>query len=412
MRQRAVVHAAMILNPSRMVRVLVEVLRADMVMLASDHPAKAGEVAFRLIGGDAHLRIGFRVINAESFEAGVQRVPMSGFVGIEDGGLRRDPASDPDAFAFRLHHKGQGPAATLAQGNHNAALAGLVFGLAAVNPVLDMVPLADRAADIAAINLDVIVQLLSNDVRSHGFAELVAQNESRLVLTIQVARHLQGGDALRAVHEQADRRQEVNERHLARSEDRSRGDGELMQAFPAFEFAARGDLVGVQSAATRANRSAVRLGPAHFAKGLVSPFLASLVDGLEGEGASLCGEEEVLGHSMSPYSMMFCIVYTGLHRLIQWRISSNTMIYTGGVAVATRKDQPANVEYETRAKNLLKAELKRKGVTYAQLAEKLSAMGIQENERNLNNKISRGGFTAAFLLECLEAIGVNEVRLR
>ncbi|WP_348627079.1 DUF6471 domain-containing protein [Mesorhizobium sp. LSJC255A00] len=33
------------------------------------------------------------------------------------------------------------------------------------------------------------------------------------------------------------------------------------------------------------------------------------------------------------------------------------------------KDDPQTVEYETKAKNLLKSELKRKGVTYAQLAE-------------------------------------------
>jgi Domain of unknown function (DUF6471) len=75
------------------------------------------------------------------------------------------------------------------------------------------------------------------------------------------------------------------------------------------------------------------------------------------------------------------------------------------------KTSPINVEYETKAKNLLKSELKRKGVTYAQLAEKLGAMGIQETERNLNNKISRGGFTGAFLLQCLNAIGSNDIRL-
>jgi Domain of unknown function (DUF6471) len=74
------------------------------------------------------------------------------------------------------------------------------------------------------------------------------------------------------------------------------------------------------------------------------------------------------------------------------------------------KENPVTIEYETRAKNLLKGELKRRGVTYAQLAEKLTAMGIPETEQNLNNKISRGGFTAAFLLQCLEAIGVTEVR--
>lgn len=73
---------------------------------------------------------------------------------------------------------------------------------------------------------------------------------------------------------------------------------------------------------------------------------------------------------------------------------------------------PVNVEYETRAKNLLKGELKRKGVTYAQLSEKLAVLGVTETERNLNNKIRRGGFTAAFLLQCLEAIGVDDFRVR
>jgi len=77
----------------------------------------------------------------------------------------------------------------------------------------------------------------------------------------------------------------------------------------------------------------------------------------------------------------------------------------------TRKDDPVNREYETKAKNLLKAELKRKGLTYRDLAERLEAIGVHENERNLNNKISRGGFTAAFLLECLEAIGVPDLHL-
>ena len=78
---------------------------------------------------------------------------------------------------------------------------------------------------------------------------------------------------------------------------------------------------------------------------------------------------------------------------------------------ASRKLNPVNVEYEELAKNLLKAELKRRGVTYAMLAEKLSALGVHETERNLNNKISRGGFSAAFLLQCMSAAGVQELRL-
>jgi len=64
-----------------------------------------------------------------------------------------------------------------------------------------------------------------------------------------------------------------------------------------------------------------------------------------------------------------------------------------------------------RAKNLLKAELKRRGVGYRELAEKLTAMGTPETERNIANKISRGGFTAAFFIECLSAIGAHTLRL-
>jgi hypothetical protein len=75
------------------------------------------------------------------------------------------------------------------------------------------------------------------------------------------------------------------------------------------------------------------------------------------------------------------------------------------------KTKPLTQEYEAKAKNLLKGELKRRGLTYAQLVEKLAALGVEENERNLTNKISRGGFTAAFLVQCLKAIGAKEVRL-
>lgn len=76
------------------------------------------------------------------------------------------------------------------------------------------------------------------------------------------------------------------------------------------------------------------------------------------------------------------------------------------------KSDPVTVEFQNRVKNLLKGELKRRGVTYDGLAEKLAAVGVTENARNLNNKISRGGFTAAFLLQCLEAIGVSSLHLR
>ena len=72
---------------------------------------------------------------------------------------------------------------------------------------------------------------------------------------------------------------------------------------------------------------------------------------------------------------------------------------------------PDQNEWETRVANLLKAELKRKGVTYSQLVAKLSAMGINEKEANIANKLARGKFSAAFMVQCLEAISITELRL-
>ena len=70
-----------------------------------------------------------------------------------------------------------------------------------------------------------------------------------------------------------------------------------------------------------------------------------------------------------------------------------------------------DTEWQARVKGMLKAELKRRNVSYRELAERLEAMGIHESERNINNKISRGGFTAVFFVQCLEAAGCQSVRL-
>jgi len=68
-------------------------------------------------------------------------------------------------------------------------------------------------------------------------------------------------------------------------------------------------------------------------------------------------------------------------------------------------------EWEDKVKRLLKAELARKGITYAQLVGKLADIGVMDSEPNIRNKISRGKFTAVFLLQCLEAIGAQSLRL-
>ncbi|GJL94316.1 MAG: hypothetical protein DHS20C05_07210 [Hyphococcus sp.] len=65
------------------------------------------------------------------------------------------------------------------------------------------------------------------------------------------------------------------------------------------------------------------------------------------------------------------------------------------------KDQ---ADWEGQVKGLLKAELKKRGVTYARLVDKLSDIGVSETEPNIRNKLARGKFTAVFLVQCLTAI--------
>ena len=72
---------------------------------------------------------------------------------------------------------------------------------------------------------------------------------------------------------------------------------------------------------------------------------------------------------------------------------------------------PEQTEWESRIANMLKGELKRNGVTYAQLVERLAENGISEKEANIANKLARGKFSAVFLVQCLEAIGQTELRL-
>jgi hypothetical protein len=72
---------------------------------------------------------------------------------------------------------------------------------------------------------------------------------------------------------------------------------------------------------------------------------------------------------------------------------------------------PVDAEWQARVKGLLKAELKRRNLGYRELAERLGALGIHETERNIANKISRGGFTAVFFVQCLIAIDCATLRL-
>jgi hypothetical protein len=69
------------------------------------------------------------------------------------------------------------------------------------------------------------------------------------------------------------------------------------------------------------------------------------------------------------------------------------------------------IDWQAHVKGLLKAELKRRHVTYGELAEKLGELWIHETAENIANKVSRGGFTAVFLIQCMRAIGAHTLHV-
>ena len=64
-----------------------------------------------------------------------------------------------------------------------------------------------------------------------------------------------------------------------------------------------------------------------------------------------------------------------------------------------------------KASRFLKVEMKRAGVTYAELARRLKDHGLEETEASITSKLARGTFAATFLLAALELKGVRIAEL-
>ncbi len=62
-------------------------------------------------------------------------------------------------------------------------------------------------------------------------------------------------------------------------------------------------------------------------------------------------------------------------------------------------------------RNIIKSELKRKGLKVKDLVELLKPYGEELTELAFNNKMSRGGFSAVFFFKCMKALEVKNIRL-
>jgi urease accessory protein UreF len=67
-------------------------------------------------------------------------------------------------------------------------------------------------------------------------------------------------------------------------------------------------------------------------------------------------------------------------------------------------------EWADKAKRYLRAEMVRAGVKNAELAKRLTDMGLPETEAGIQVKINRGAFPAWFLFAAMHALGAQLIR--
>ena len=72
----------------------------------------------------------------------------------------------------------------------------------------------------------------------------------------------------------------------------------------------------------------------------------------------------------------------------------------------------AEQELRQRASRFIKAEMKRAGVTYEQLIEKLSEIGLHETKASIANMLTRGTFPATFFIGVMRVLGRDNVNLK
>ncbi len=68
------------------------------------------------------------------------------------------------------------------------------------------------------------------------------------------------------------------------------------------------------------------------------------------------------------------------------------------------------MNWNKTASNILKAELKRRDITYNKLSDLLKTLDIEESPGAISRKINYGAFSFLFFLQCMKAIGNTSAR--
>lgn len=155
------------------------------------------------------------------------------------------------------------------------------------------------SAKIRAVDRDIARKRAFVASKLYGLTDLVQHDEGGLVVDRQIAGKLEGAIALGAVYEHGDCGEDVADGQLAAMENRARGDAELLAATLALVDLAGGEIVGIAAPAHRANRLAVRVGPADLAESGTCFRVRHAHDLDQREGLGGGREEEMLRHIKS-----------------------------------------------------------------------------------------------------------------
>lgn len=69
-------------------------------------------------------------------------------------------------------------------------------------------------------------------------------------------------------------------------------------------------------------------------------------------------------------------------------------------------------QWRTVLTRMIRSEMVKRGITYADLSARLQRLDIKQSEANLRNKISKGIMGADLLLQILVAMEASEIRVR
>ena len=273
-----------------------------MVVVADFAPTHAAEKFLCPVRASAIEAVGLLMVDPLHFVMAVQRIPVAGLVGVDDSALGDARLNELERLPFRAEDGGERVTVALADHDDRLALAVLVHGEAAIDAAGGEVGGLHIATEVARIDfrdLALSADRAALEFDRHGFPQLVRQNESRLVGRAQIAAEGEHALALDLVAEHRDGAEVGPQRQLVGGEQRPGRDREIL--FAAHAAVARrtgcpAAIVGVEAAAVRANRLAIRLGPAVLGEGRFRLLIRHAEHLSEAQGLGGGGEEEVLGH--------------------------------------------------------------------------------------------------------------------